>query len=171
MANQQPFSVNVGRRDPYKTYGFLVFMGTSTTPVAGVTKVTALKRSTDVVEHKEGGNAIIVKGLGRTKYEPITLEQGVTHDETFAAWADAVQLLDKGAPQTSLKNAYKDLAIVLCNEARQPVLRYIVYRAWVSEFQALPDLDAGTNAIAIQHIKVENHGWARDLSLTEPQEL
>jgi phage tail-like protein len=171
MAKQQPFSVNVGRLDPYKSYAFLVFIGSGTTPVAGVSKVTALKRSNDVIEHKEGGNAIIRKGIGRMKYEPITLEQGVTHDETFAAWADAVQVLDNGAPQTSLKLAQQNLAIVLCNEARQPVLRYIVYRAWVSEFQALPDLDAGTNAVAIQHIKLENHGWARDLSLTEPQEL
>jgi phage tail-like protein len=171
MAKQQPFSVNMGRRDPYKTFRFLVFIGTGTTPVAGVSKVTALKRSTDVIEHKEGGNALIIKGLGRTKYEPITLEQGVTHDETFAAWADAVQVLDKGAPQTSLTNMRQDLKIMLLNEEGQPVLRYIVYQAWVSEFQALPDLDAGTNAVAIQHIKVENHGWARDPTLTEPQEL
>lgn len=171
MAKQQPFSVNVGRLDPYKVYPFLIFLGRSTTPVAGVSKVTALKRSTDVIEHKEGGNAIIRKGIGRTKYEPITLERGVTHDETFAAWADAIQVLDKGSPNTSLRNAYQDLTIVLCNEARQPVLRYVVYRAWVSEFQALPDLDAGTNAVAIEHIKLENHGWSRDATLTEPQEL
>lgn len=171
MAKQQPFSVNVGRLDPYKGYRFQVFLGTGTAPVAGVSKVTALKRSSDVIEHKEGGNAIIRKGIGRMKYEPITLEQGVTHDETFAAWADAVQVLEQGSPRTSLANAYQDLRIVLCNEAGQPVLRYIVYRAWVSEFQALPDLDAGTNAVAIQHIKLENHGWARDPSLTEPKEL
>ena len=124
-----------------------------------------------MIEHKEGGKALIIKGLGRTKYEPITLEQGVTHDETFAAWADAVQVLDRGAPQTSLKNLRKDLRIELLNEAGQPVLGYIVYQAWVSEFQALPDLDAGTNAIAIQHLKLENQGWARVPSLTEPQEL
>jgi phage tail-like protein len=167
----QPFTVNVSRFDPYKTYRFLVFFGTSTTPVAGVSKVSAIKRSADVIEYKEGGNAIIRKGLGRTKYEPITLERGVTHDTDFEDWANACQVLDKGSPNQSLKNLRKEMRIELLNEEGQPVHRYIVHRAWVSEYQAMPDLDAGTNAIAIEHIKLENEGWEHDLSLSEPAEL
>lgn len=171
MPKQQPFSVNVARFDPYKTYRFLVYFDTSTTPVAGVTKVSALKRSNDVIEHKEGGYAVIRKGLGRMKYEPITLEAGVTFDETFSAWADAAQVLDKGAPRTSLKSLRKEIRIELLNEQGQPAHRYLVHRAWVSEFQALPDLDGSANAIAIQHLKLEHEGWERDLSLTEPAEV
>jgi phage tail-like protein len=164
----KPFSVNTNRFDPYKSYAFLVYFGTSTTPVAGVSKVTGLKRSSDPIDYKEGGNAVILKGLGRTKYDTITLERGVTHDTDFENWANAAQVLDKGAPSTSLKNLRQELRIDLLNEERQPVLRYIIHRCWVSEYQALPDLDAGGNAVAIEHIKLENEGWERDLSLTEP---
>jgi phage tail-like protein len=163
----KPFSVNTTRFDPYKSFAFLVYLDTSTTPVAGLSKVTGLKRSSDPIEYKEGGNAIIRKGLGRTKYEAITLERGITHDTDFELWANAAQVLDKGAPSTSLKNLRKELRIDFLNEERQVVLRFNVHRCWVSEYQALPDLDAGTNAIAIEHIKLENEGWERDLSLTE----
>ncbi len=166
----KPFSVNTNRFDPYKSYAFLVYFGTSTTPVAGVSKVTGLKRSSDPIDYKEGGNAVILKGLGRTKYDAITMERGVTHDTDFENWANAAQVLDKGAPSTSLKNLRQELRIDLLNEERQPVLRYIIHRCWVSEYQALPDLDAGANAVAIEHIKLENEGWERDLSLTEPTE-
>src|SRR5215831_18724714 len=166
----KPFTVNINRYDPYKTYRFLVYFGTSTAPVAAVSKVGGLKRSSDVIEYKEGGNAITLKGLGRTKYEPIQLERGVTFDSAFMDWADAAQSLDKGAPNTSLANLRRDIQIVLLNEEGQPVHRYIVHRCWVSEFQALPDLDAGANAVALEHIKLENEGWEKDLSLTEPTE-
>lgn len=167
----KPFSVNVSRYDPYKTYRFLVYFGTSSAPVAGVSKVGALKRSADVVEYKEGGNAIIRKGLGRHKYEPITIERGVTHDTEFEDWANAGQKLVSGHPQSSLKNLRKDIRIELLNEQGQPVHRFLVHRAWVSEYQALPDLDAGTNAIAIEHVKLEHEGWEHDLDgLPEPQE-
>jgi phage tail-like protein len=167
----KPFSVNVSRFDPYKSYRFLVFFDTSTSPVAGVSKVSSIKRSSDVVEYKEGGNAIIRKGLGRTKYEPITIERGVTHDDAFEQWANAAQVLDKGSPGASLDKLRKEIRIELLNEQGQPVHRYLVHRAWVSEFQALPDLDAGTNAVAIEHIKLENEGWEHDLSLAEPKEF
>lgn len=166
----KPFSVNTNRFDPYKSYAFLVYFGTSTTPVAGVSKVTGLKRSSDPIDYKEGGNAIILKGLGRTKYEAITMERGLTHDTDFENWANAAQVLDKGAPSTSLANLRQELRIDLLNEERQPVLRYIIHRCWVSEYQALPDLDAGGNAVAIEHIKLENEGWERDLSLAEPKQ-
>jgi phage tail-like protein len=165
------FPANINRFDPYKAYRFLIYFGTSTTPVAAVSKVTALKRSSDVIDYKEGGNAIILKGLGRTKYEPVTAERGITQDKDFATWADYAQVLDQGSASTSLANLRKEVSIVLLNEAAQPVLRYKLHRCWVSEFQALPDLDAGGNAIAIEHIKMENEGWERDLTLTEPTDI
>jgi phage tail-like protein len=164
------FTVNTNRFDPYKSYRFLVYFGTSTSAVAAVSKVTALKRSSDPIDYREGGNAIILKGLGRTKYEPITMERGITFDTDFETWANAAQVLDKGAPSTSLANLRKEIRIVLLNEEAQPVHQYKVHRCWVSEFQALPDLDAGQNAVAIEHIKIENEGWERDTSLTEPKE-
>jgi phage tail-like protein len=166
----KPFTVNINRYDPYKTYRFLVYFGTSTSPVAAVSKVTGLKRSSDVIEYKEGGNPIILKGLGRTKYEPITLERGITQDLDFANWANQAQVLDHGSAKTSLANLRQEVRIDLLNEEGLPVWRFNVHRAWVSEYQALPDLDAGANAIAIEHIKLENEGWEQDATLGEPQE-
>lgn len=167
----QPFSVNTTRFDPYKAFRFLVYFDTETTPVAGISKVSGLKRSTDPIEYKEGGNPIVRRGLGRTTYEAITLERGLTHDSAFEAWANTAQALDKGAAGSSLKELRKQVRIELLNEAGQPVHRYIVHRAWVSEYQALSDLDAGANAIAIETIKLEHEGWEHDLSLTEPAEV
>jgi phage tail-like protein len=164
------FSVNTARYDPYKSYRFQVFFGQSTTPVAAVSKITALKRTSDVIEYKEGGNAIILKGLGRMKYEPITLERGMTQDTDFITWADASQVLDQGHPSTSLANLRREVRLQLLNEEGQPVHGYIIHRAWVSEFQALPDLDAGANAIALEHIKLENEGWEVDTTIVEIKE-
>jgi len=167
----KPFTVNINRFDPYKSYRFLVYFGLDTTPVAAVSKVSALKRSSDVIEYKDGGSPIILKGLGRTKYEPITLERGLTYDTAFVEWANAAQALDKGAASQSLKNLRKELRIDLLNEAGQPAFRFFVHACWVSEYQALPDLDAGANAIAIEHIRLENHGWEQDRTLTEAPEI
>ena len=167
----KPFTVNINRYDPYKTYRFLVYFGTSTSPVAAISKVGGLKRSSDVIEYKEGGNPVILKGLGRTKYEPITLERGLTQDQDFVEWANASQVLDKGAPSTSLKNLRREVRIDLLNEEGQPVWRFTVHRSWVSEYQALPDLDAGANAVALEHIKLENEGWEQDTTLAELPEL
>ena len=128
------------------------------------------KRTSDVIEYKEGGNPVILKGLGRTKYDPITLERGLTQDLDFAEWANASQVLDKGSPSTSLKNLRREVRIDLLNEEGQPVWRFFVHRCWVSEYQALPDLDAGANAIALEHIKLENEGWEQDSTLAEPAE-
>ena len=166
----KPFSVNTSRFDPYKAFRFLVYFGTDTSPVAGVSKVGGLKRTTAPIEYKEGGNAIVLKGLGRTNYDAITLERGVTHDTDFQEWADFAQKLDKGAPNTSLKNLRRDIRIELLNEAGQPVHRYIVHRCWVSEYLALSDMDAGGTAVALEHIKLENEGWEKDETLTEPTE-
>lgn len=167
----KPFSVNTWRSDPFKNYRFLVYFEQSTTPVAGVSKVSGIKRSSDVIEYKEGGNALIRKGLGRTKYEPITMERGVTFDTDFESWANYAQLLVQGAPQTSVKNLRRLVRIELMDETGTlAVQRYLVYNAWVSEFQSLSDLDGAGNAVAIEHIKVENEGWERDTSLTEQME-
>ena|SRR5579862_5122751 len=161
------FSVNTLRHDPYKSYRFLLYFGTNTSPVAAMSKVTTLKRVTDVIEYKEGGYNVILKGLGRTKYDAVTLERGVTQDLDFITWADATQKLDQGLPTTSLANVRREIRIQLCNEDGLPVRGFIVHRCWVSEFQALPDLDAGANAIALEHIKLENEGWEVDPSIVE----
>ena len=164
------FPANPTRLDPYKNFKFrLKWDGQY---VAGISKVSSLKRSTQVVKHRDGGNPSMAYKLpGATDYDPITLERGLTQDLDFVSWADAAQVLDKGAPTTSLKNLRRELRIDLLNEAGQPVWRYFVHRCWVSEYQALPDLDAGANAIAIEHIKLENEGWERDTTLTEPLEI
>src|SRR5205085_12220478 len=124
-----------------------------------------------VIRSRGGGTASTRRGLGRTEYEPISLERGLTMDVDFAAWAAAGQALDKGVPTTSLANLRSEILIELLNEAGQPVYRYVVHRCWVSEYQALADLDAGSNAIALEHVKLENEGWERDTSLAETKEL
>ena len=129
-----------------------------------VSKMTALKRTTEVVKHREGGDpSTSRKSPGRTEYEAITLERGVTLDTTFEAWASLVWQLGNGlGSEVALAAFRKDIIIEVYNEAGQLVLSYHVYRCWVSEYQALPDFDANANAVAIQHIKLENEGWARD---------
>jgi phage tail-like protein len=164
------FTVNPQRFDPYKNFKFRVKWDGRY--VAGVSKVGALQRSTDLVEHREGGDpSTNRKSPGRTKYEAITLERGVTHDTEFERWANKVWNFGGGAgAETSLKDFRKDIIIDVFNEAGQKVISYKVFRCWVSEYQALPDLDANANAVAIQHIKLENEGWERDLDVVEPAE-
>ena len=170
------FSINSARFDPYKNFKFRVKW--DGVYVAGVSKVGALKRTTEVVEHREGGDqSTSRKSPGRTKYEPITLERGVTHDVAFQQWANKVwdyqnsqAAADNRTQEVSLKDFRKDIIIDMFNEAGQKVLSYYVYRAWVSEYQALPELDANANAVAIQTIKLENEGWDRDQAVTEPTE-
>jgi phage tail-like protein len=164
------FSVNTSRFEPYSTSRFVVYFDKSTTPVAGISKVTGLKRTADPVEYREGGNLVTLKGLGRVKYEPITLERGITHDAAFEDWANAAQVLDNQVPKRSLKDLRKTIHIVLQNEQGQAVHRYTVHRCWVAEYQAMPDLDAGQNAVAIEHIRLEHEGWERDESVTEPDQ-
>jgi phage tail-like protein len=164
------FSVNAQRFDAYKNFKFRVKWDGRY--VAGVSKVSALKRSTEVVEHREGGDpSTSRKSPGRTKYEAITLERGVTHDTEFERWANRVWNFGSGlGAEVSLATFRKDLIIDVYNEAGQLALSYKVFRAWVSEFQALPDLDANANAVAIQTLKLENEGWERDYDVVEPSE-
>jgi phage tail-like protein len=168
------FTVNATRKDPYKNFKFkLKWDGAY---VAGISKVSALKRTTEVVKHREGGDASTSrKSPGRTEYEAITLERGVTHDPAFEQWANKVWDYQNAQAQNadqevSLADFRKDVIIDFFNEAGQKVISYHVYRCWVSEYQALPDLDANANAVAIQHLKLENEGWDRDPAVVEPQE-
>jgi phage tail-like protein len=165
------FSVNPQRFDPYKNFKFRIKWDGRY--VLGVSKVSALKRSTEPVEHRDGGDPSTTrKSPGRTKYEAITLERGVTHDVEFERWANKVWNFGSGlGAEVSLKNFRKDLILELYNEAGQLALAYKILRCWVSEYQALPDLDANANAVAIQSIKLENEGWERDYDVTEPSEI
>jgi phage tail-like protein len=161
------FSVNSQRVDPYKKFKFRIKWDGKT--VAGVSKMSPLKRSTDVIVHREGGDASVErKSPGKTHYDAIVLERGVTHDPEFEAWANLV--FNRASNSMSLKTFRKDLTIELLNEAGMVAIVYRVYRCWVSEYTALPDLDAGANAVAIQSIKIENEGWERDTSVPEPAE-
>ena len=164
------FSVNAQRFDPYKNFKFRVKWDGKY--VAGISKVSTLKRTTEVVKHRDGGDpSSSRKSPGRTEYDAITLDRGVTHDKEFEQWANKVWNFGAGlGSESSLKDFRKDVIIELMNEAGQVVLAYKVYRCWVSEYQALPDLDANANAVAIQTIKLENEGWERDYEVAEPSE-
>ncbi len=164
------FAVNTHRFDPYKNFKFRIKWDGRF--VAGISKVGALKRSTEVVEHRDGADpSTSRKSPGRTKYEAIMLERGVTHDLDFEAWANKVWHVGAGlGAEVSLKDFRKDLILEVYNEAGQLAIAYKIFRCWISEFQALPDLDANANAVAIQTLKLENEGWERDSEVPEPTE-
>jgi len=164
------FTVNPSRFDPYKNFKFRVMWDGRY--VAGISRVSSLIRKTDVIVHREGGDpSSSRKSPGCTEYAPITLERGVTHDMEFEQWANKVWNFGAGlGSEVSLADFRKDIMIDVFNEAGQKVLSYKVYRCWVSEYAALPELDANANAIAIQSIKLENEGWERDTDVAEPTE-
>jgi phage tail-like protein len=164
------FTVNARRFDPYRNFKFRVKWDGRY--VAGISKVSALKRTTEPVEHREGGDPSTVRrSPGQTKYDAITLERGVTHDTEFERWANKVWNFGAGSGrEVSLKDFRKDVIIELLNEAGQVVIAYHVFRCWVSEYQALPELTASGNAVAIQSLKLENEGWERDSGVIEPDE-
>lgn len=164
------FTVNAERFDPYKNFKFRVKWDGKY--VAGVSKVGALKRTTEVVKHREGGDpSSSRKSPGRTEYDAITLERGVTHDTEFEKWANKAWNYESAlGAEVSLKDFRKNIIIEVYNEAGQLAISYKVFRCWVSEYQALPGLDANANAVAIQTLKLENEGWERDYDVTEPTE-
>ena len=164
------FTVNPTRFDPYHNFKFRVRWDGRY--VAGVSKVSALKRTTEVVKHRAGGDPSTSRKVpGRTEYDAVTLERGVTHDVEFERWANKVWNLGAGlGVEISLRDFRKDIILEIYNEAGQLAIAYKVYRCWVSEFQATADLDANANAVLIQHIKLENEGWERDQEVPEPSE-
>lgn len=163
------FPANAHRHDPYRTFKFQVLVDGQ--PVAGLKKMTALKKTTEAVDWRTGGDPTHVRKLpGGTKYEAITLEQGLTHDPVFEQWANLVNNID-GDDGMSLINFRKDIVINVLNLQGTVAMSYQVKRAWVSEYQALPDFDAGTtNTVGIQTIKLEHEGWDRDEAVAEPTE-
>jgi phage tail-like protein len=164
------FSVNAQRFDPYKNFKFRVRWDGRY--VAGVSRVGALRRSTEVIRHREGGDPSSErKSPGRTSYDPILLERGVTHDLDFEMWANKVWAQGSGlGAEVSLHDFRKDIVLEVYNEAGQLAIAYHVFRCWVSQYTALPELDAGAGAVAIQSIQLENEGWERDPAVLEPTE-
>lgn len=162
------FPVNVHRFDPFKNFKFLVYC--DGTLVAGVSKVGALKRTTEVVKYRGGGdNAREFKSPGRTSYDSFTLERGLTFDHEFERWASTVHSF-AGDNSVSLLNYKKDITVELNNLQNTPVLRYFCYQCWVSAYTALPDLSAGENAVAIESLTLEPESWERDEGLAEALE-
>jgi phage tail-like protein len=164
------FSVNAQRFDPYKNFKFrLRWDGRY---VAGVSKCSAFKRTTEVVSHREGGDpSSSRKSPGRTEFDAVTLERGVTHDTEFEKWANKVWNLGSGlGSEVSLSDFRKDVVLEVYNESGQLALAYKIFRCWVSEYQPLADLDANANAVLIASLKLENEGWERDYDVTEPTE-
>lgn len=173
MANGYGFEKNVHRKDPYKNYKFIIKWDTengSKQTIMGVSKVSTLKRTTEVVTYRSGGdNSRDHKSPGRTSYEGITCERGITHDLDFEKWANKIHS-HAGDSLMDLVGYKKDLILEVMNEKGHVVLRYNLYDCWVSDFTALPDLDANANAVAIESIKIELESWERDRSLKEPYE-
>lgn len=158
------------RIDPYKNFKFRVYFSGNSAPVAAVSKVGALKRSTEAVSHRDGGdNSTPRHSPGTSKFEPITFERGVTHDPAFEDWANLVYSTN-GDASVSLANFRRDLRVDLLNEQGVVAKSYLIFRCWVSEYTALPELDANANATAIEMVTVQNEGWVRDLDVREVAE-
>lgn len=164
------FTKNINRIDPYKNFKFILKFAGDPTPVAGLSKISALKRTTEVVSHRDGGDlSTDRKSPGMTKFEAITCERGVTHDPAFETWANLVYSVE-GDPAVSLANYKRDLILDLNNLQGTTVKSYRIFRCWVSEYTALPELDANANATAIEMIVFQNEGWERDPDVVEPTE-
>ena len=164
------FVANPQRFDPYKNFKFrLKWDGKY---VAGISKMSPLKKTTEVVKHREGGDpSSSRKSPGRTEFEAITLERGITQDQEFEIWANKVWNFGSGlGSESSLQDFRKNIILEIYNESGQLELSYNIYRCWVSEYQSVPEMDANANAIAIQHLKLENEGWERDSSVVEAVE-
>ncbi len=163
------FAVNAHRYDPYRTFKFQILIDGK--PVAGLKKMGALKRKTETVKWRTAGDPSSERILpGGTSYDPVTLEQGLSHDPVFENWANLVNNVE-GDAAMSLKNFRKDIVINVLNLQGQVAISYKLFRAWVSEYQALPEMDAGTvNAVGIQTITLQHEGWQRDAAVTEPTE-
>ncbi|MEA2721880.1 MAG: hypothetical protein QOJ39_3744 [Candidatus Eremiobacteraeota bacterium] len=162
MARMTP---QTNRFDPYRNFRFKVKWDNQY--VAGVTKMGALKRTTEMVEFREAGENITSRKMpGKTSYAAVTCEAGLTYDTSFFDWANQVNDFASHSV-TSLADFRKNVTIVVFNEAGVPAMSYNLFRCWVSEFQALPDLDAGANAIAITTIKLEYEWFELDAGVTE----
>lgn len=162
------FIKNATRFDPYKNFKFRILWDSK--PVMGVSKVSALKRTTEVVKHRDGGdNSTDHKSPGRTSYDAITLERGLTHDPEFEVWANKVHPY-AGDAAMDLAAYKKDLTLEMMNEKGHVVYRYFLHHCWVSEYTAMPELNANANAVAIESMKIELEGWDRDRDTKEPNE-
>jgi phage tail-like protein len=164
------FNVNVHRFDPYKQFKFRVKWDGKY--VAGVSRVSALRRTTEVVDHREGSDpSASRRSPGQTAFDAITLERGVTHDLEFERWANKVWTLGAGmGTEVSLKDLRKDIIIELYNEAGQLAKAFKVYRCWPSEYTAWEQLDANGTSVAIERLVLQNEGWERDEEVEEPAE-
>ncbi len=164
------FSVNTHRHDPYRTFKFQVLIDGQ--PVAGLKKMGALKKKVEPIKWRSAGDPNFERILpGGTSYEAITLEQGLTHDLVFENWANLVNNIE-GDAGMSLKGFRKDIIVNVLNLQGQVAISYKIFRAWVSDFQSLPELDAGSmNAVGIQTITLQHEGWQRDASASEPSEF
>ena len=162
------FALNTHRIDPYKISKFQVVLDGRVVP--DVIRVSALRRETETVLYRAGDFPNhLIKAPGLTDFDPIVVERGITHDTTFEDWADLCYSA-QGDAAASLKAFRKDMLINLLNRQGAVVLSYRVYRCWVSEYTALPDLDSQANETAIESITIQHEGWERDKSVPEPAE-
>lgn len=144
------------RYDPYRNYKFRVKWDGRL--VAGITHVSGLKRVTEVVEYRQGSGGPSQKLPGRTSYEPITLERGITNDRAFEAWAKQVM---GGGPSVKLR---KEVRIDVFSEAGALMLAYDVHRCWPSEYVALSSLDIDERRL-IQSLTLQHEGWERVVAI------
>ncbi|HLN88633.1 MAG TPA: phage tail protein [Candidatus Binatia bacterium] len=163
------FEKKKNREDPYGNFKFRVKDSNGKT-ILGVSKIGALRRTTEVVKFREGGRSLAdTKSPGRTSCDAMILERGITYDPNFENWANMVHSYGEKASM-DLRNYKRDLALEVMNEKGQVMKRYFLYRCWVSEYSALPQLDTNQNAILVERIKLELKGWEREADTHDPND-
>ncbi len=164
------FPANAHRYDPYRTFKFQVVIAGQV--VAGLSKMGALKRTTEAVKWRSAGDPSYQRIMpGGSSFEAVSLEQGLTHDTGFEQWANSVNNVQDGDAGMSLLNYRRDVVINVLNLQGTPAISYQLRRAWVSEFQALPEFDANNmNTVGIQMITLQHEGFVRDQAVAEPVE-
>jgi phage tail-like protein len=151
--------------EPYQSFKFRIKWDDQY--IAGVSRMSALRRMTEVLEPGKGSGPAQGRP-GPVRYEPIILEKGLSEDPVFETWADQVaQAGGKGALDPKV---LKDLRIEIFDEAGNLALAYTIFRCWPSEFQALPALDGSATGSLLQILKLEYDGWERDLSVVPSEQ-
>ena len=157
------FSLSSESIDPYRNMKFRIQWNGRY--VASFYKISGLKRSTEPVEHRGGGETSASRVFpGVAKFSPISLERGITHDPEFERWVNQIYNTECNESE-SLKNFREDVIIELLNEQGKVAVAYKLYRCWVSEFMASLELDAKSNAVAIERIVLQNEGFERDVNV------
>jgi phage tail-like protein len=141
------------RKDPYKNFRFLVEIDGIIQ--AGFSEALIPDSTSDVIEYREGNEPIAMRKLpGLSKHGNVTLKWGITDSmELYEKWRKPVEDGD-------IRNARKNMAILLMDEEGNAAARWEFSQAWPSKYNA-PQLNSKGNDVAIESIEIVHEGMKR----------